>query len=64
LYPEPGDLEQFEFRWTVADYVSAILSSGCRLIHVEELGDASESWEGAPVAGLPAILLLVGRRDS
>ena len=64
LYPEPGDLEQFEFHWTVADYISAILSSGCQLIHVEELGDASESWEGAPVAGLPATLLLVGRRNS
>jgi SAM-dependent methyltransferase len=64
LYPEPGDLEQFEFRWTVADYISAILSSGCQLIHVEELDDACESWEGAPMAGLPATLLLVGRRDS
>jgi SAM-dependent methyltransferase len=53
-----------EFHWTVADYISAILASGCQLIHVEELGDASESWEGAPVAGLPASLLLVGRRNS
>jgi SAM-dependent methyltransferase len=34
LYPTPGELEQFEFHWTVADYISAILASGCRLLHV------------------------------
>jgi hypothetical protein len=62
LYTAPGEMEQFEFHWTVADYISAILSSGCRLVHAEEFGDASERWEGAPVAGLPASLLLVGRR--
>jgi len=33
------------------------------LVHAEEFGDASEEWEGAPVAGLPASLLLVGCRD-
>ena len=63
LCAAPGELEQFEFHWTVSDFISAILSSGCRLIHVEEFGDTSEWWEGAPVAGLPASLLLVGRRN-
>jgi len=63
LYTAPGEFEQFEFHWTLADYISAILSSGCRLVHAEEFGDASERWEGAPVAGLPASLLLVGHRD-
>ena len=63
LYTAPGKLEQFEFHWTVADYISAILSSGCQLIYAEEFGDARESWESAPVAGLPAALLLVGRRN-
>jgi SAM-dependent methyltransferase len=63
LYPAPGQLEQFEFHWTVADYVSAIVGSGCRIVHVEEFGDTSEEWEGAPLNGLPATLLLVGRRE-
>ena len=63
LYTAPGKLEQFEFHWTVADYISAILSSGCQLVHAEEFGDTSERWEGAPMAGLPAALLLVARRD-
>jgi len=62
LYPAPGELEQFEFHWTIADYLSAIISSGCELIHAEEFGDTSESWEGAPLTGLPEVLLLVGRR--
>ena len=63
LNPTPGELEQFEFHWTVADYISAILSSGCRLVHAEEFGDTSGAWEGAPMSGLPASLLLVGLRN-
>jgi SAM-dependent methyltransferase len=63
LHPAPGELEQFEFHWTVADFISAILSSGCQLTHVEEFDDACGTWEGAPMSGLPASLLLVARRD-
>jgi hypothetical protein len=37
LYHAPGELEQFEFHWTVADYITAILASGCQLIHAEEI---------------------------
>jgi SAM-dependent methyltransferase len=62
-HAEPVELEQFEFHWTMADCISAILSSRCQLVHAEEFGDTSETWEGAPVAGLPATLLLVGRRN-
>ena len=63
LYPRPGELQQFEFHWTVADYISAILASGCQLVHAEEFGDESEEWEGAPMTGLPRSLLLVGCRN-
>ena len=63
LYSEPGELEQFEFHWTVADYIGAILAAGCRLVHAEEFGDDCEEWEGAPMAGLPETLLLIGRRE-
>jgi len=62
LYPEPGELEQFEFHWTVTDYITAMLAAGCHLIHAEEFGEACETWEGAPMVGLPESLLLVGRR--
>lgn len=63
LYHQPGELEQFEFHWTVTDYITAILAAGCQLIHAEEFGDTCGEWEGAPMAGLPGSLLLVGRRD-
>src|SRR5216683_3072948 len=62
LYLQPGELEQFELHWTVADYITAILASACQLVHAEEFGDTCGEWEGAPMAGLPASLLLVGRR--
>jgi SAM-dependent methyltransferase len=62
LYWERGELEQFTFRWTVADYIGAILASGCELVHIEEFGDTCEPWEGAPMTGLPEWLLLIGRR--
>jgi hypothetical protein len=62
LYHAPGELEQFEFHWTVADYITAILASDCQLIHAEEFGDTCEEYEGAPMTGLPRTLLLVGRR--
>jgi ubiquinone/menaquinone biosynthesis C-methylase UbiE len=62
LYRERGELEQFTFRWTVADYIGAILASGCELVHIEEFGDTCEAWEGAPMTGLPEWLLLLGRR--
>jgi SAM-dependent methyltransferase len=62
LYPTPGELEQFQFHWTVADFISAMFTSGFRLIHAEEFGDTVDEWEGAPLAGLPLALLLVGRR--
>ena len=58
-----GEWEQFLFRWTVADYIAAILTSGCQLIHAEEFGDTAAEWEGAPMAGLPLALLLVARRE-
>ncbi|MFZ2006325.1 MAG: class I SAM-dependent methyltransferase [Stellaceae bacterium] len=64
LYGGPAEVEQFQFHWTVADYIAAVLASGCELIHVEEFGDACEPWEGAPMAGLPAALLLIGQRDA
>jgi hypothetical protein len=35
----------------VADYISAILACGCRLTHVEEIGDTADEWEGAPMPG-------------
>lgn len=72
--PEYGDrshqtLDQAEpvpsylFHWTVSDRVMAVLNAGCRLIHLEESGTQRASWEVPPIEGLPADLLLVGRKE-
>ena len=57
-----GSLPSYEFHWTVADYINALLSAGCDLVAIEEFGDQQVGWEAAPVAGLPHSLLLAGRR--
>ncbi len=62
FYRERGELEQFTFRWTVADYIGAILASGCQVVHIEEFGDTCEEWEGAPIIGSPEWLLPLGRQ--
>lgn len=59
---EAGSLLSYEHRWTVSDYVSAMLGTGCRLLAVEEFGENREPWEEAPLAGLPRCLLLAGRK--
>jgi SAM-dependent methyltransferase len=57
-----GSLPSYEFNWTVADYVSAVMEAGCDLLAIDEIGDGVERWEGAPMSGLPNYLLLVGRK--
>ena len=58
----PGSLPSFEFNWTVADYVTALMKGGFDLVAIDEFGDQREWWELAPTAGLPNSLLLVGRK--
>ncbi len=57
-----GSLPSFEFHWTVSDYVSALMDTGCQLLAIDEFGDEPQCWEGAPMEGLPSHLLLVGRK--
>jgi hypothetical protein len=59
----PADsLPSYEFNWTVADYVSAVMEAGCDLLAIDEIGDGVERWEGAPMSALPNYLLLVGQK--
>ena len=57
-----GSLPSYEFHWTVSDYVTALMNSGCALVALEEFDDELQRWENAPMAGLPHYLLLVGRK--
>ena len=61
--PAPVGLPSYEFHWTIADYVSALMGSGCTLLCLDEFGDEPEGWEEAPLTGLPRCLLLVGRKE-
>ena len=58
----PGSLPSYEFNWTVADYVTALMHGGCELETIREIGDQREWLESAPLTGLPNALLLVGRK--
>ena len=58
----PGSLPSYEFNWTVADYVTALMHGGCDLAAIREIGEGRERWESAPMSGLPNALLLVGRK--
>ena len=60
---EPGSLPQYEYHWTVSEYLAAVTAAGCELLSVAEFGDAPEAWEAGPsLAGLPLNLLIVARK--
>jgi len=57
-----GDIPSYECHWTVSDLIQAILVAGGMLIDIDEFGDHVGDWEGAPLQGLPELLLLVARK--
>jgi SAM-dependent methyltransferase len=63
-YTSPEGLPTFEYHWTAADHIQAAVDAGCRLVKVDEHGDsvADEFWMAADLDGLPAHLLIVGRK--
>lgn len=63
LRPGPGPFKSYEFHWTIADYLNAVLKTGCRLESAEEYGEEAADWEGAPMRGLPEYFLVVARKD-
>ncbi len=59
LRPSPGPLVSYEFHWTIADMINAVLRAGCQLVAVEEYGEHVGDWEGAPTHGLPEFFLII-----
>ena len=57
------DMVQYEYHWTVSEYLNAVIEQGIDLIRFEEIGDEAEEWEGAPLGGLPQKLLIAGRKS-
>ena len=62
IHPKKGDYTQYEFHWTISDYINAVLKSGCQLIDSTEIGIHSAGWEDVPLEGLPEYFLLVGQK--
>ena len=60
--PTPGELPAYEYHWTIADFYNAMTEPGCELIALDEVGDQAESWEQAPLAGLPQVIILAARK--
>jgi SAM-dependent methyltransferase len=63
LETKPGGFPTFEFHWTVADYLTAAMEAGCRIVDVHEHGEEVGDWEGSPMQGLPEFLLIVARKE-
>jgi ubiquinone/menaquinone biosynthesis C-methylase UbiE len=63
LSREIGSLKSYEYHWTIADYLNSVISSGCRILFLDEFGEDVGDWEGAPLDGLPEFLLIVARKD-
>ena len=59
----PDDMVQYEYHWTVSEYLNAVIERGIDLIRFEEIGDEAEECEGAPLGGLPQKLLIAGRKS-
>jgi SAM-dependent methyltransferase len=59
-------LRQFEFHWTVADHLQAVLDTGCALVKVDEHGEGKESEDYAKETPekLPMYLLIVARKGA
>jgi ubiquinone/menaquinone biosynthesis C-methylase UbiE len=63
-YRTKSGLSQFEFHWTSADHIQALLDAGCALVTVDEFGEGKDEVDfesGVPEA-LPLHLLIVGRK--
>lgn len=58
-----GELRCYEFHWTIADYLNAVLKAGASLLFLDEFGETVSDWEGAPMDGLPEFLLIIARKS-
>ena len=63
LRPEKGGLKSYEFHWTIADYLNAVLKAGSHLLFVDEFGEEVCDWEGAPLEGLPEAFLIIAQKN-
>jgi ubiquinone/menaquinone biosynthesis C-methylase UbiE len=63
-YVSEEGLATFEYHWTVADHVQAVIDAGCALLRVEEYGGKldDEYWLKVRLDKFPGFLMIAGRR--
>ena len=62
LRPQPGSMKSYEFHWTIADHINAVLKAGCALLETAEFGTDVADWEAAPLDGLPEYFLMIAQK--
>ncbi len=64
-YTSDKGLPTYEFHWTVADHIQAVIDAGCRIIKVDEYGEnvEDEFWMQADLNKLPANMVIIGRKE-
>ena len=63
-YTTEEGLPTFEYHWTVADHIQAVVDADCRIVKVEEHGEKIEDefWMVPKLDKLPTSLLVVGEK--
>lgn len=62
LYQSAGAYASYEFHWTIADFINAVIQSGCQIREVDEHGTYVGEWEVSPMQGLPEFFLIVAQK--
>lgn len=63
-YTSTEGLPTFEYHWTVADHVQAVIDAGCRIVEIQEHGEgaADEFWMKPNLDKLPGYLTIIGTK--
>ena len=62
-YQSDEGVPSFEYNWTVADHVQAVLDAGCILVKIDEYGEEKDDDLIPPdLHWLPTYLVIVGRK--
>jgi 2-polyprenyl-3-methyl-5-hydroxy-6-metoxy-1,4-benzoquinol methylase len=64
VYHSETGMQQFEYHWTVADHISAVMEAGCEVVLVAEYGQGLDEWRETDLRKLPEYLLVAGRKRS
>ncbi|MBW7882075.1 MAG: hypothetical protein H3C34_05440, partial [Caldilineaceae bacterium] len=62
-YQTDEGLPAYEYHWTVADHIQAVLDAGCTIGKVDEFGEDLDEMTPSALRTLPTYLLIAGRKS-